>query len=119
MSFTTIRLSNDFQGNGIFSFADHYLPRGVTPATRYVSPGMQAFDKLAGQSPDCIFICGFDILRDVGVEYAHKLQAAGVKIVWKHYLRLTHGFLQFAPWSKAAMAAIKDVAQAFKRIGLS
>ncbi|OWZ68561.1 hypothetical protein AYX15_00735 [Cryptococcus neoformans] len=27
------------EANGIFSFADHYLPRGVPPLDRYVSPG--------------------------------------------------------------------------------
>ena len=26
--------------NGIFSFADHYLPRGTPPSHRYISPGM-------------------------------------------------------------------------------
>lgn len=27
------------EANGIFSFADHCLPRGVPPSDRYVSPG--------------------------------------------------------------------------------
>ncbi|KAI1385767.1 Alpha/Beta hydrolase protein [Hypoxylon trugodes] len=38
--------------NGIFSFADHYLPRAPNkpypPAYRYVSPGMQPVEKLSG-----------------------------------------------------------------------
>ena len=71
--------------NGIFSFADHYLPRGVPPSDRYISPGMQATDKLSGLPPAAVFTSGFDPLRDVGVEYASKLQEAGNKVVWRHY----------------------------------
>ena len=37
--------------NGIFSFADHYLPRGVTPAFKYISPGMQSLEYLKCQPP--------------------------------------------------------------------
>ena len=71
--------------NGIFSFADHYLPRGVPPSDRYISPGMQATEKLSGLPPAAIYTGGFDPLRDVGVEYASKLQEAGNKVIWRHY----------------------------------
>ncbi|KAK3938325.1 alpha/beta hydrolase fold-domain-containing protein [Diplogelasinospora grovesii] len=77
--------------NGIFSFADHYLPRGTPPAHRYVSPGMQPARDLKGQPPTTVFTSGFDPLRDVGVEYAHKLSEAGVDVHWHHYKNLTHG----------------------------
>lgn len=40
--------------NGIFSFADHYLPRGTPPSNRYISPGMQDISKLGGQPPAAI-----------------------------------------------------------------
>lgn len=71
--------------NGIFSFADHYLPRGPPPSHRYISPGMQASDQLVGLPPAAVYTSGFDPLRDVGVEYANKLQHAGNKVVWRHY----------------------------------
>ena len=71
--------------NGIFSFADHYLPRGVPPSDRYISPGMQATEKLSGLPPAAVYTSGFDPLRDVGVEYASKLQEAGNKVIWRHY----------------------------------
>lgn len=71
--------------NGIFSFADHSLRRGVPPSDRYISPGMQATDKLSGLPPAAVYTSGFDPLRDVGVEYASKLQEAGNKVVWRHY----------------------------------
>lgn len=106
--------------NGIFSFADHYLPRSpekaYPPSHRYVSPGMQSVDYLKNQPRVALFTCGFDPLRDVGVEYGSKLQEAGVDVRWHHYPELTHGFLQFAPWSDEAMNAVKDVAQELKRM---
>ncbi|KAI0808771.1 Alpha/Beta hydrolase protein [Xylaria sp. FL0064] len=106
--------------NGIFSFADHYLPRSpdtaYPPAHRYVSPGMQSVENLKGLPPAAVFTCGFDPLRDVGVEYASKLQKAGNEVVWRHYGNLTHGFLQMAPWSEDAMNATQEVAQVIKKL---
>lgn len=110
--------------NGIFSFADHYLPRPPTissdkpvpPSNRYVSPGMQDVSKLGGQPPSAVFTCGFDPLRDVGVEYASKLQEAGNQVEWQHFPDLTHGFLQFAPWCEEAMAATNEVAKSLRRM---
>ena len=106
--------------NGIFSFADHYLPRApekaYPPSHRYVSPGMQKVADLKRQPPAALFTCGFDPLRDVGVEYGNKSQEAGNEVSWHHYDNLTHGFLQFAPWSEEAMEAVKDVAKEVKRL---
>lgn len=106
--------------NGIFSFAYNYLPKapGKTfpPSYQYVSPGMQSVEYLKNQPPAALFICGFDPLRDVGVEYGSKLQEAGVQVTWHHYPELTHGFLQFAPWSNEAMKATLDVAKELKKL---
>ncbi|KAI0636918.1 Alpha/Beta hydrolase protein [Trametes polyzona] len=100
------------EANGVFSFADHYLPRGVPPATRYVSPGMQDIDTLKGVPQALVFTAGFDPLRDVGVEYAHKLQKAGNTVRWIHHADLTHGFLQFGPWSQECLDATKEMGKA-------
>ncbi|TVY78101.1 Carboxylesterase NlhH [Lachnellula suecica] len=106
--------------NGIFSFADHYLPKApnktYAPSYKYVSPGMQSIDYLKNQPPAALFTCGFDPLRDVGVEYGSKLQEAGVQVTWKHYPELTHGILQMAPWSEEAMKATMDVARELKKL---
>jgi len=106
--------------NGIFSFADHYLPRPPNshfpPSHKYVSPGMQSIEYLKDVPPAAVFTCGFDPLRDVGVEYASKLQKAGVQVDWHHFPELTHGFLQMAPWSEDAEKASKEVGQAMKRL---
>ncbi|KAF9773416.1 hypothetical protein IL306_008788 [Fusarium sp. DS 682] len=85
--------------NGIFSFADHYATRGVPPIHRYISPGMQMSEDIKDLPSAAVFTCGFDPLRDVGVEYAHLLQKAGNTVHWSNFDSLTHGFLQLAPWS--------------------
>ncbi|KAK4184239.1 hypothetical protein QBC35DRAFT_525651 [Podospora australis] len=97
------------QCNGIFGFADHYLPRpnqphghGATPGDRYISPGMQPVSDLGNQPRAVVFTAGFDPLRDVGIEYAGKLQQAGVSVKWVHNDDMTHGWLQMTPWSHGA-----------------
>ena len=117
--------------NGIFSFADHYLPRGVPLSDRYISPGMQATDKLSGVPPAAVHTSGVDPLRDNGVEYASKLQEAGNKVVWRHYdgrrslnrqggmhqaTLMTHGWVQMTAWSEGAQSAVKEVAGDIKAL---
>lgn len=97
--------------DGIFSFADHYLPPGVAPSFKYISPGMQSVDYFKNIPPARIYTSGFDPLRDVGVEYAHKLQKAGNDVRWRHYEHLTHGWLQMTAWSIDATQAVKDSAK--------
>ncbi|KAF2813004.1 uncharacterized protein BDZ99DRAFT_496098 [Mytilinidion resinicola] len=102
--------------NGIFSFADHYLPRGIPPAHRYISPGMQEIKDLKGQPKSVVCTAGFDPLRDVGVEYARKLEEAGNVVIWRHFDRLTHGWLQMGAWSDEAENAIKELAGEVKKV---
>jgi acetyl esterase/lipase len=80
---------------------------------------MQKVGDLKGSPPTAVFTCGFDPLRDVGVEYASKLQQAGNEVSWHHYPDLTHGFLQMAPWSEEARKATLDVAAATKKLAFA
>ncbi|KAL4808058.1 alpha/beta-hydrolase [Aspergillus unguis] len=100
--------------NGIFEFARNYIPRGVPPSTPYISPGQQSIEYLRGLPPAHVYTCGFDPLRDVGAEFADKLSQAGNQVAHHHYDTLCHGFLQMAPWSDAAMNALKQVASDVK-----
>jgi acetyl esterase/lipase len=72
---------------------------------------MQQASELVSQPPAAIFTNGFDPLRDVGIEYAGKLQQAGVTIHWRHYDDLTDGWLQMGAWSNAAKNATREVGQ--------
>ncbi|KAI0422642.1 Alpha/Beta hydrolase protein [Xylaria grammica] len=101
-------VASTFRGNisnGIFH-SRIYLPR---------LPDTASVQNLRGLPPATVFTCGFDPLRDVGVEYASKLQKDGNEVLWRHYGDLTHGFLQMAPWSEDAMKAMKDVALLVKK----
>ena len=80
---------------------------------------MQPPNSLKNLPPATVFTAGFDPLRDVGVEYASKLQDAGNKVLWHHYPTLTHGFLQFAPWSDQAMEATLMVAKVVGELAYS
>lgn len=102
--------------NGVFSFANNFLPRGASPAYKYISPGMQSDTYLRGVPSARIFTSGFDPLRDVGVEYASKSEKAGVDVKWRHYDHLTHGWLQMSAWSQDATQAIIDSAADLKEM---
>ncbi|KAJ5260398.1 hypothetical protein N7497_012261 [Penicillium chrysogenum] len=94
--------------NGIFSFAHNYIPNGVSPSHPEITPGAQHVDALRDFPPTAIHTCGFDCLRDVGVEFASNLEKAGNRVFWRHHETLCHGFLQMAPWSAVAMKALEQ-----------
>jgi len=71
--------------------ADHYLRRGAPPSHRYSSPGMQPIP-LRDLPAAAIYTNGFNPLRNVGIEYASKLDEAGNQVVC-HFDKLPHGFL--------------------------
>ena len=77
---------------------------------------MQKIEDLKNVPPATVFTCGFDPLRDVGVEYSTKLKQAGNDVEWHHFDALTHGFLQMAPWSDEAMRATKIIGKELKRL---
>jgi acetyl esterase/lipase len=91
--------TNSFPGNGIFAFAGHYLPRGISPSYPYISPGVQPNKYLKYLPPAVVSTCGFDPLRDVGGVDGTILQQAKNQVDWYHFDTLTHGFLQMAPVS--------------------
>ena len=79
---------------------------------------MQPLKSLKGVPPAAVFTCEFDPLRDVGVEYALKLDEADNEVKWLHFDTLTHSFLQMALWSHEAMATT-NVGQETKRLANS
>lgn len=112
---TTLGITYYLECNGIFSFADHYLPRGTPPSYKYISPGMQDKEHLNGQSRAAVYTSEFDPLRDVDVEYAHRSREAGNEITWRNYDGMTHGWLQMTAWSDEAKDAVRDVAMDLKK----
>ncbi|MFB6296440.1 MAG: alpha/beta hydrolase [Halobacteriales archaeon] len=71
-------------------FWDHYLDSRFDGNNPYASP-LRARD-LGGLPPASVVTAGFDPLRDEGIAYAKRLDAAGVAVEHHHYDGAIHGF---------------------------
>lgn len=49
--------------NGIFSFVDHYLLKGKTPAFKHISLGMQGLGFMKGMPPAADFTSSHSLIR--------------------------------------------------------
>ena len=85
----------------------HYLNSLDEVADPRVSP-LRA-DDLAGVAPALICTAGFDPLRDEGKAYADKLTAAGVKMIYREFESLIHGFIGMRGAIQAAARAMDDM----------
>ncbi|EPY50145.1 alpha/beta hydrolase fold-containing protein [Schizosaccharomyces cryophilus OY26] len=102
------RVGNYVETAGLFQFLWNLLPPSVDYSQPYVTPlNAKDFSNL----PRALFVNdGFDMLRDVGHEYARKLAAAGNDLVYIYNADLTHGFIQMAPFSKRCLEATEEIA---------
>ena len=92
----------------------HYLPDEVAASDPRASP-LLAGD-LAGLPPTYLAVAGFDPLRDEALEYARKLEAAGVEVKLDLHAGMIHGFANMVGVGRAAPAAMKPAAEALSRI---
>lgn len=90
-------------------FMGHYMGPQDDPANLRLSP-MRAPD-LTGLAPAIIATAGFDPLVDQGETYAKALKAAGVRIEYRRYDSLAHGFTAFTGAIPAADAACRQIAE--------
>ncbi len=88
--------------------ADRFLAPDDDPANPRVSP-LKATD-VTGLAPAVVITAGFDPLVDQGEQYARKLRAAGVPIVYRCYDHLVHGFAAFTGVVPAADVACHEIA---------
>ncbi|MDR0875355.1 MAG: alpha/beta hydrolase [Clostridiales Family XIII bacterium] len=72
-------------------FWDHYLQEGADADNPYISP-LRAKD-FSNLPAALVITAEFDPLRDEGLAYAEKLQAAGVPVEYHRYDGMMHGFL--------------------------
>ena len=89
-------------------FMQQYLPDGFDRANVLLSPAQET--RLEGLPPAIIATAGFDPLTDDGAAYAKKLEAAGVKVTFKCYDSLAHGFTAFTAIAPAAREACLEIA---------
>lgn len=97
-------------------FHELYLADGEDTSNPRVSP--LHFNALNTLVPAVVVTAEYDILRDEGIEYAKRLEAAGVPTNHLHYETLPHGFLGFGPLSTAADTAITEVSKAIANLAV-
>ena len=92
-------------GNNYLDESDH--------TNIYAAP--MNYDKLDLVPPALIITAGFDPLRDEGKAYAEILQKSGVKVDYKEYPSLIHGFLNFTV-APECMRAMEEISEKIKSI---
>jgi acetyl esterase len=90
-------------------FMKHYLPTDADPSDPRLSPGRT--EDLRGLAPALVYTAGFDMLLDQGEAYAKRLEEAGVKVAYKRFDTLAHGFIAFPTATPAAEAALRLIAR--------
>ncbi len=73
------------------------------------SPGLAS--DLGDLAPALVYTAGFDILCDEGEDYAQRLAAAGVPLVFRCFESLPHGFASFGGVAPAAARAQDEIAR--------
>ena len=89
-------------------FIGHYAPAASDLSDPRLSP-LKA-DALSGLAPAIVVTAGFDPLVDQGEAYAHRLQEAGVPVVYRCYDSLCHGFTAMGGMIPAADVACREIA---------
>ncbi|GMT32007.1 hypothetical protein PFISCL1PPCAC_23304 [Pristionchus fissidentatus] len=64
---------------------------------------------LSNLPPALMVTCEFDVLRDEGALYAHRLKEAGVRTQWTHYEHGFHAMLNFHNELEIAREALDDI----------
>lgn len=78
-------------------FWDSYLPDKEKRKQPTASPLEASLDQLKGLPPAMVINGEFDVLRDEGQAYAHKLIEAGVRVTAVRYLGTIHDFVMLNP----------------------
>jgi acetyl esterase len=91
-------------------FWEQFLSPDALPDDPEVSPLRAEFP--AGLPPTLVATAQYDVLRDEGIAYAHKLQAAGVPVTHMHSPDMHHDF----PVSPGTVARFPQCMQALEEI---
>lgn len=85
---------------------------GVDAADPRVSPLLA--DDLSGLAPALVVTAGFDPLRDEGRHYADAMRQVGVRVDYREYGSLVHGFANFFPLGGGSATATAETISALR-----
>lgn len=113
-------VDSDFQRGSYLSFAEglpltrrdmKWFFAQYVAAERYADPDISPLraSDLSALPATTIVVAEADVLRDDGVAYAARLEAAGVPTKLREYQGMTHGFLRLHNHIDVARAAISDI----------
>lgn len=88
-------------------FLDHYRSKEDDIYNPLMSPLLT--ENLSDLPPAFVFTAAYDPLKDEGVAYAKKLEAAGNQVVFKEYPNVIHGFINMPKISKECLEAHEDI----------
>jgi acetyl esterase/lipase len=99
-------------------FWDNYVSNQTNRKEPTVSPLQASIDQLRGLPPALIINGEFDVLRDEGEAYAHKLIEAGIPVTGLRYHGTIPDFVMLNPITEtpAARGAIELASQMLKKI---
>lgn len=99
-------------------FWDNYTSNQTNRKEPIVSPLQASIEQLRGLPPALIINGEFDVLRDEGEAYAHKLIEAGVPVTGLRYHGTIHDFVMLNPLADtpATRGAIEQASQMLNRI---
>ena len=86
-----------------------YVPDARTRRTPSASPMRR--ENFAGLPPAFVVTAGYDVLRDEGIAYVSRLEAAGVEVTHAHHADQMHGFL-VSPALPGHQLALRQLADA-------
>jgi acetyl esterase len=97
-------------------FWDNYVSNQTNIKEPTVSPLRASIDRLRGLPPTLIINGEFDVLRDEGEAYAHKLMEAGVQVTAVRYHGTIHDFVMLNALSDtpAARGAIDQASNSLR-----
>jgi acetyl esterase len=103
---------------GMKWFWNNYAPDNATRNEPTASPLHASIDQLRGLPPTLLITDEFDVLRDEGEAYAHKLMQAGVAVTATRYLGTIHDFMMLNAISdtQAVRGAIDQASELLKKV---
>ena len=89
-------------------FSDCYVQDEIHARNEYLAPLLVR--DLSGLPPASVVTAGFDPLRDEGIEYAERLDEAGVDVVHRNYDDMIHGFASMTGVVSTAESCLEALA---------